>query len=182
MAVRNAVIAVGIAATLFALTGCTSQSLSHSRAVVSAAGSRSSASTDAPVTPRATPTPNPSVGMIGAFQIEIPVDSGSRQFATGKVTTDRNGVPSSYTVASGDVIDYVAARFGFFDPSSGEGFNYLNTINQVRRGTYPNAPDGNFALFAGDILNLSAYTMGSVGSENGHVIPGPMPSPAPAQR
>ena len=46
----------------------------------------------------------------------------------------------SYHVVAGDLTDYIADRFGFFDPAnadaSGSGTDYLNTINQVRRGGY----------------------------------------------
>lgn len=85
---------------------------------------------------RSTPTvsanghASPAPGAVGAYQVEIPVDKGPENFATGTVTLDADGHPASYVVAPGDVIDYIAHRFGFYAPS-GEGFDYLNTINQV---------------------------------------------------
>lgn len=113
--------------------------------------------------------------MVGQFQVEIPIDNGPENYATGTVTLDSAGHPAAYVVASGDVIDYIAERFGFFAPS-GEGFAYLNTINQVRRGGYP------WALYAGDTLNLSAYTIRTVGDTDGKVLNEAPPSPMPAQR
>ncbi|MFC5503120.1 hypothetical protein ACFPJ4_12795 [Lysinimonas soli] len=132
-------------------------------------------------TPGAIPTSSPSkrasVGtdMVGKYHVEIPVDNGPENYATGTVTLDSAGHPAAYVVASGDVIDYIADRFGFFSPS-GEGFDYLNTINQVRRGGYP------WTIYAGDTLNLSAYTILNVGSIDGKVLNEAPPDPMPAQR
>lgn len=113
--------------------------------------------------------------MVGQYHVEIPVDNGPANYAQGTVTLDASGHPATYVVASGDVIDYIADRFGFFSPT-GAPFDYLNTINQVRRGGYP------WNLYAGDTLNLSAYTITSVGTINGQVLNGAPPNPMPAQR
>ncbi len=109
--------------------------------------------------------------MIGSFQVELPVDNGPRNYATGTVTVDADGRPASYTVAPGDQSEYIAERFGFLV----RGIEYLNVINQVRRGGYP------WALYAGDTLNLSAYTVLSVGTINGKVLNDPPPNPLPPQ-
>lgn len=112
---------------------------------------------------------------VGQFQVEIPVDNGTENYATGTVTLDSSGHPASYVVASGDVMDYIAHRFGFFSPT-GQGIDYLNAINQVRRGGYP------WTIYAGDTLNLSAYTVMTVGSVNGKVLDEAPPSPLPPQQ
>jgi hypothetical protein len=85
------------------------------------------------------------------------------------------GRPASYVVASGDVVDYVAHRFSFFSPS-GEGFDYLNTINQVRRGGYP------WTISARDALNLSAHTILTVANIERKALNESPPNPLPAQR
>ena len=108
-------------------------------------------------------------GNVGQYPVEIPVDNGPGNYAHGTVTLDANGHPASYVVAKGDVIDYVARRFGF------STFDYLNTINQVRRGGYP------WSLYAGDTLNLSATTILTVGTSDGKVLNGPPPKPLPPQ-
>jgi hypothetical protein len=108
-------------------------------------------------------------GNVGSYQVEIPVDNGPGNYAHGTVTLDATGRPASYLVARGDVIDYIARRFGF------SSFDYLNTINQVRRGGYP------WTLYAGDTLNLSANTILTVGTSNGKVLNGPPPNPLPPQ-
>jgi len=113
--------------------------------------------------------------MVGPYQVEIPIDNGPANYAQGTVTLDASGHPASYVVASGDIIDYIAQRFGFFSPT-GAAFDYLNTINQVRRGGYP------WPLYAGDTLNLSAFTITSVGTINGRVLHEAPPSPMPPQR
>ncbi|TPW75761.1 hypothetical protein [Schumannella soli] len=102
--------------------------------------------------------------------MRIPVDGGSREYATGTVSYAPDGTPAAYRAASGDLIDYVAERFGFPD------YAYLNMINQVRRGGYP------WPLYAGDTLNLSAYHVTSVGDVQGQVKNEAPPSPLPAQR
>jgi hypothetical protein len=107
--------------------------------------------------------------MVGTDQVEIPVDNGPENYAEGTVTVDAAGHPASYIVARGDVIDYIAHRFGF------RSFDYLNTINQVRRGGYP------WPLYRGDTLNLSANTILTVGTSDGKVLNGPPPSPLPPQ-
>ena len=130
-----------------------------------------------------TPTPRDlrasvAPGNVGCFPVEVPLDNGPRKYAMGTATTDSSGVPISYKVASGDVIDYIADRFGFFNPCprAGLGFAYLNTINQVRRGGYP------WPLYAGDTLNLSAYKITSVGTINGQVKHEAAPDPMPQQK
>lgn len=135
----------------------------------------------APSTPDSTPTASadghasPAPGMVSQYQVEVPVDKGPENYATGTVTLDADGHPESYVVAPGDVIDYIAHRFGFYAPS-GEGFDYLNTINQVRRGGYP------WTIYAGDTLNLSASTITTIGTINGKVLNEAPPNPMPAQK
>ena len=47
-------------------------------------------------------------------------------------------------------------------------------VNSVRRAEAP--------LYAGDVLNLSAYTLHDYGRDNGKVEHNPDPTPMPAQR
>lgn len=139
-------------------------------------------STSAPAITDRTPDPmlsttsGPGADLVGRFEVQIPVDAGPRDYATG-TTTFEDGVPVAYEVASGDIVDYIAERFGLEgDPPANEGFSYLNTINQVRRGGYP------WTLHPGDILNLSAYHITSIGSINGEVLAEEPPDPMPPQR
>ena len=67
-----------------------------------------------------------------------------------------------------DGTEFVAERLGL--PSA-----YLVTINQVRRGTTG-------VLWEGDILNLDAHTITSVGTINGSVLSEAAPEPMPQQR
>ena len=176
------------AVALLLLSGCVQGSPAKSTSLGSPRVESSSQSPSISAVPTPMPTPTATrgaariaPGMVGRFPVEIPVDLGPREYATGTVMLDSEGVPASYRVSSGDVIDYVAERFGFYDPSGDqEPFAYLNTINQVRRGTYDGAPDSNFQLYA--VLNLSPYTIATIGNENGKVLSGPMPSPAPPQK
>jgi hypothetical protein len=118
-------------------------------------------------------------GRVGGFPIEIPLDNGPEQYATGTATTDAHGVPIAYHVASGDILDYISERFGFYDPLDpgpyNSGIDYLGIVNQVRRGGYP------WAIYAGDTLNLSAYRIDSIGDVNGIVRSDPPPTPMPPQ-
>src|SRR6218665_3585290 len=107
-----------------------------------------------PPDPTASLSPTPSGDeMVGAFPLGNPVDAGARRYAEGDVEVDAAGTPIAYEGASGDIIDFVAERFGVAG-------TYLVTINQVRRGYTGN-------LYAGDTLNLDPHTIPSVGSING---------------
>lgn len=94
-------------------------------------------------------------------------DYGAREGATGTVQYADDGSLISYEVASGDYNDAILDRFCV-------GFYYLDALNTVRRGggssvdptrqVYP--PD----LHVGDTVNLSPYTITSVGDVNGEVF------------
>jgi len=126
--------------------------------------------------PPVTPTPRPPLVSIGGFPAQVPVDGGPREYAMGTVTLDDEGVPMAYLVASGDLVDFIAERFGFEGLGGGSPISYVNIINQVRRGK-----DAGF-LYAGDVLNLSPYTITSIGSINGEVLDDEPPDPMPPQR
>ncbi|GAA3663430.1 hypothetical protein [Microbacterium marinilacus] len=85
-------------------------------------------------------------------------DSGPRAGAQGEVTVDENGDPTSYLVVEGDDIQSVAQRFCL--PAI--EFDYLNLINAVRRERLG-------PLYPGDTLNLSPYTITTVGDQDGVV-------------
>jgi hypothetical protein len=105
---------------------------------------------------------------IGGWKLQVAVDGGSREFATGKPILDAAGTPVAYVVAPGDVGAVVSERFC-------QNLAYLNAINGTRR-------DGAMTLFAGDTLNLDAHTILTVGDQNGVVYSHPAPDPMPPQR
>ena len=88
---------------------------------------------------------------------------------------DASGAIVAYRAVSGDLLDFVGERFGLTHDS------YIVTINQIRRGG-PDTPDGNPILYAGDVVNLSAFTMTKYGSVNGLVHDDPPPDPMPPQQ
>jgi hypothetical protein len=101
------------------------------------------------------------------YRVEVPsADSGPAQYATGTPIMEGSKVVA-YKVASGDIYDFVVKRFGL----SNDG--YVIAVNAIRRG--------NVNLYAGDVLNLSAYTMRKYGSVNGKVMRNPDPDPMPLQ-
>ncbi len=112
-------------------------------------------------------------GKVGSYPVEVAVDNGPAKYANGAVTLNSQGTPIAYNVAPDDLVDAVANRFGFFDPSAQHpfkaGLDYLIAINQVRRGS-------NMTLYVGDTLNLSADTIATVGDINGTVQNNPPPS------
>ena len=87
--------------------------------------------------------------------LQVPVDGGPIDFATGTAVVDDYGVPLSYEVADGDVFELIAKRFDL-------GTDYLISINAVRR----EAPN---ELFVGDTINLGATTILTIGDQNGVV-------------
>ncbi|WP_322411016.1 hypothetical protein [Microbacterium invictum] len=100
------------------------------------------------------------VEQLGGATLAVPFDRGSMPHAAGEAILDDRGVPVAYKVAANDVISTVGARFCL-------GEQWLHWVNYVRR-------DGD-ALFAGDILNLDAHTILSVGDQNGVVHNNPLP-------
>lgn len=94
-------------------------------------------------------------------------DYGAREGATGTVQYADDGSLMSYEVASGDDEDAILDRLCV-------GFYYMDALNAVRRGgvssvdptrqVYP--PD----LHVGDALNLSPYTITTVGDVKGEVF------------
>lgn len=124
-------------------------------------------------------------GRIGQFRVHIPIDLGPRPHAMGEVELDAEGSPARYTVAADDEWGHIATRFGLYavPPAEGrhaEGMNtytgYLTTVNSVRRGDSP------WILYIGDTVNLSAFTVTTVGRINGTSTALPAPDPLPAQR
>jgi LysM repeat protein len=110
----------------------------------------------------------PLLATLGGNRLRVPTDQGPDEFASGEVTLDDSGRPVAYTVAAGDTWSAVADRFCLHP-------DYINALNQVRRNRA-------FELYVGDTLNLSPYTVTSVGSENGQVFANPAPDPLPPQR
>lgn len=75
----------------------------------------------------------------------------------------------AYRVAPGDIYDYIAKRFHLTNNG------YILILNEPRRGEAP-------PLDAGDILNLSGYTLNRYGTVDGHVAHGPQRVTAPKQQ
>lgn len=94
-------------------------------------------------------------------------DTGPVDFASGRTTFNDAGQPAAYEVAAGDTYWAIADRFCVYP-------HWLTLLNQVRR----NGEN----LYVGDTLNLDAYTITSVGSENGVVYNNPPSSHIPPQR
>lgn len=97
---------------------------------------------------------------LGGMSLLVPIDRGPMPFAEGTATFDDVGVPVSYEVASGDSWEGVSARFCV-------GPIWLTWINSVRRSGQD--------LFVGDVLNLDAHTIFTVGDQNGVVHDNPAP-------
>jgi hypothetical protein len=184
-ALRLAVIVTAAALTTIGLTGCTDAA---ERPAASASPSTEAPVIDEPaaevetipeVEPVATPTTRPCMGLpytpavtkdaverIGGFGIPKLGDRGSIPGATGTVTLGADGQPVSYVVAAGDTYTGLTERFCLtpMDP-------YIEMVNSVRRNSGfsgDNMPP--FALYAGDVINLDAHTVTSVGTENGRVL------------
>ncbi|MCD2168574.1 LysM peptidoglycan-binding domain-containing protein [Microbacterium sp. JC 701] len=91
---------------------------------------------------------------LGGKTLEIPVDRGLLDTASGEAVLNAEGVPVAYRVAPGDVFSTIAARFCVAE-------DWLLIVNHARRD--------NNGLYAGDTLNLDAHTIFSVGDQNGVV-------------
>jgi len=121
-----------------------------------------------------TPLPTPSLGPSLPAAGEVPIcdgvvrpwgectsstrfvwlhDEGPIRYAMGTVDLDQYGDPLAYHVVSGDVFSVISARFG-----DGAGAT-LWSLNCYRRS--------DTTVFIGDVINLSPYTVETVGSENG---------------
>ncbi len=91
-------------------------------------------------------------------------DTGTREYAAGRVTLNADGRLASYTVAPGDAIFGIADRL-CVTPL------WLDALNSVRRvSSFTGDGHGQVAIHAGDVLNLDPTTITSVGSENGEVM------------
>jgi hypothetical protein len=114
-------------------------------------------------------------GMVGPYPIIIPTDNGPDDGATGTVELGPDGTPEAYVLGDGDRRAQVLQRFGLINDFATQQLDYLDTINQVRRGTRP-------SFDYGDTINLSAYTITSIGDVDGDVLDDPPPDPLPPQR
>ncbi|MCK2022540.1 hypothetical protein KZC52_06375 [Microbacterium sp. kSW2-24] len=94
-------------------------------------------------------------------------DYGPRDGANGTVEYAADGTLASYEVASGDYVDAILERLCV-------GFYSLQALNAVRRGSVHSVDPTYQAylagLYVGDTLNLSPYTITSVGDLNGEVF------------
>ncbi|WP_226531971.1 hypothetical protein [Microbacterium paraoxydans] len=94
-------------------------------------------------------------------------DYGARDGANGTVEYADDGTLAAYEVASGDYVDAILERLCV-------GFYSLQALNAVRRGSVHSVDPTSQAyltgLYVGDTLNLSPYTITSVGDVNGEVF------------
>lgn len=102
------------------------------------------------------------IEQLGGMSLLQPIDQGPRPYANGTAVLNDRGIPVAYSVAENDNFDSIAARFCV-------GGIWLFWVNFVRRDG-----DGQ-TLFVGDMLNLDAHTMTSVGDQNGIVYDNPLP-------
>lgn len=135
--------------------------------------------TDRTTDPTPTPEPTPSCMRADGGGIILPSgllnvdpysrmhDYGAREGATGTVQYAEDGSLASYEVASGDYDDAILDRFCV-------GFYYLDALNSVRRGGVSSVDPGRQVyvadLHVGDTVNLSPYTITTVGDVNGEVF------------
>lgn len=95
----------------------------------------------------------------GTVQVALP-DLGPRDHAEGTVTLDGNGNAAAYKIAEGDHLDDILARFCV-------DRLWLEYLNHVRG--FPFSSGGIPVLYTDDVLNLSPYTITSVGDYHGVV-------------
>ena len=117
--------------------------------------------------PAAVPTPSESAACSGVVQpwgectnwrlVWVTSDSGPVPHAMGTVDRDEYGDPMAYHVVADDVYMVIAERLG--DSSD----SWLSALNCFRRKDRQ--------VFVGDVLNLSPYTIETIGSENGSTTP-----------
>ena len=106
------------------------------------------------------------------------VDTGPRPGANGSVGADGNGNPMAYAVAEGDDMRSIAERFCI-----GSNPEVLDQLNSIRRTSlYSSEGKTPATVHPGDTLNLSPYTVASVGDEQGVVHNFPPKFELPAQR
>ncbi len=98
---------------------------------------------------------------LGGMTLLTPQDTGPMPYAHGAATLDGAGVPVAYTVAANDNVESISSRFCVDEI-------WLHWVNAVRRnGT---------ELYAGDVINLDAHTILSVGDQNGVVYQNALPA------
>lgn len=103
-----------------------------------------------------------------SFPVQIPHDDGPIRYARGTPITEGSEIVA-YKVAPGDIYDYIVKRFHLTNNG------YILILNEPRRGEAP-------PLYAGDVLNLSAYTLNKYGTVNGRIAHGPQPVTGPKQQ
>lgn len=106
-------------------------------------------------------------GLLSVDQYSRMRDYGAREGANGTVQYADDGSLASYKVASGDYEDAIIDRFCV-------DFYYLDALNSVRRGGVSSVDPTRVVyppeLYVGDTLNLSPYTIATVGDVNGEVF------------
>lgn len=114
---------------------------------------------DAAVYPEEVSDPN-AVEQLGGVTLAVPFDRGPMTHATGETIVNEDGTPVAYIVAANDVLDTIGARLCVSEI-------WMHWVNSVRRDSEE--------LYVGDIINLDAHTILTVGSQNGVVHDNPLP-------
>lgn len=179
MSNRSVVAAVSLVAlSVAALTGCAADAAPAADDTPSAAPPSNAPS----ATPTSAPEPTAEAGSgcvmpggDGMIMLGEPLnlglyahmkEYGARVGANGAVSYAPDGSLASYEVAPDDYKDAILERFCV-------GYYSLDALNAVRRGGSSSVDAGDqaysTALYVGDTLNLSPYTITSVGDVNGEV-------------
>lgn len=179
---RPVVLALGVTLSIAALAGCTDQAPE----VVETPAATQSAATQPSATPSAAATVGTEPWPAAAPECRLPggdgmilndepldvnlyaamVDLGPREGANGTVAYADDGTLAAYVVAPGDYRDAILERLCL-------GAYSYEALNAVRRGSV-HSVDPTYQvyltpLYTGDTLNLSPYTITSVGDVNGEV-------------
>jgi len=114
---------------------------------------------------------------VNGLEPTLLVDSGPALGAAGDATVNDHGQPVAYTAAEGDTFRGISERFCI-----GTDAQYLEMINSIRRqSSYSYGGVQRATVYPGDVINLSPWTVASVGSESGQVYSFTPPFALPAQ-
>lgn len=177
MSDRTAAVAVAFLAALSVVTlaGCTDQTPEVAETTAAVAPTANSSAQPAPSAAAATAVECKRPGGDGTISrgelLDVGlyagmVDMGPREGANGTVSYAPDGTLASYVVAADDFEEAIIGRL-CVGPYS------FDALNAVRRGSLLSDEPTDQAyltpLYVGDTLNLSPYTIASVGDVNGEV-------------
>lgn len=175
-----AAVALLAALSVAALTGCTAP---PPEAVGAPSAEPAAEAAETPAATQPTPSAEPAAASSecklphgdGLIENDKPLnlepyanmaDLGPREGANGTTTLAADGTLASYVVAADDYTDAILDRFCV-------GYYSFSALNAVRRGSVhsidPSYQAHHTQLYVGDTLNLSPYTITTVGDVNGEV-------------